>query len=481
MKTGYLKAFAATMCLCLSAGTVHAAQKALLIGAGVYPYLEPDAQLSGPANDVRQMADFLKGDWGFASSDVRILVEEGAAKNNILGSITGWLASETRPGDRVIIYYSGHGSQVPDRNGDEEDGLDETFVPTDYGRRGARAEDMLTDDEIASALSTLKGREVILIADSCHSGTVNRDVVPDLVSKGLDAKARYLPFSGVSRSLPVVRDEEPLARETNVHLTLSAALPHQLAWETNGSGIFTQNLIRGLRTREADLNGNGRVTTAELLNYLRPRTEQWCQRVEDCRDLQFTPNMSPRNEAFILQPASAEGPVQTVTGNTADDVSDVLPEQSSQEIKVSILPGSVHQIGDEVQFQLTSAVDGYLTLFDLTVEDDLVLLFPTDEDRSAGKTGRIRANSALTVPDPSYGFSFEAEGPAGKGKLLAIVTEDPVDLENLLAANGEFEPIGNKIDFMKELSGRLNKVWTADNANRSARWAAGYQDYEIRQ
>ena len=54
-------------------------QKALLIGAGVYPYLEPDAQLSGPANDVRQMADFLKGDWGFASSDVRILVEEGAA------------------------------------------------------------------------------------------------------------------------------------------------------------------------------------------------------------------------------------------------------------------------------------------------------------------------------------------------------------------------------------------------------------------
>lgn len=166
MKTGYLKAFAATMCLCLSAGTVHAAQKALLIGAGVYPYLEPDAQLSGPANDVRQMADFLKGDWGFASSDVRILVEEGAAKNNILGSITGWLASETKPGDRVIIYYSGHGSQVPDRNGDEEDGLDETFVPTDYGRRGARAEDMLTDDEIASALSTLKGREVILIADS---------------------------------------------------------------------------------------------------------------------------------------------------------------------------------------------------------------------------------------------------------------------------------------------------------------------------
>ncbi len=92
------------------------------------------------------MADFLKGDWGFASSDIRILVEEGAAKNNILGSITGWLASETRPGDRVIIYYSGHGSQVPDRNGDEEDGLDETFVPTDYGRRGARAEDMLTDE-----------------------------------------------------------------------------------------------------------------------------------------------------------------------------------------------------------------------------------------------------------------------------------------------------------------------------------------------
>ncbi|MBN9672028.1 caspase family protein [Roseibium aggregatum] len=473
-------ALAAGLCLGLGATQAQAAQKALLIGAGEYPYLPPKAQLSGPANDVRAMTQFLEGYWGFSKSDIRILVDGDASKQKILNAIQSWLPGATQPGDRVIIYYSGHGSQIPDTSGDEEDGKDETFVPTDFGRNGDQASDMLSDDEIGRALNMLKGREVILIADSCHSGTINRDIVPGLAKDGIDARPRYLPFSGSSTFFADARDVEPLAREVDTHLNLSAALPHQLAWETNGSGIFTQTLIQGLSSGQADQNGNGRITTAELLNFMRPKTEAWCQGVEQCRELQFTPNVSPRNEAFVLQPVRPAEPVQTVTGDSSEDVSDVLPERERDKIAVRILPGAMHEIGDEVQFQLTSELDGYLTLLDLTAEGKLVLLFPTDEDRAAGKTGKIRANSTLTVPDPSYGFSFVAEAPAGNGKLLAIVTQDRVDLEDLLAANGTFEPIDDKMGFIKEISGRLNTVWTGDTTNRSVSWAAGYKEYEIR-
>lgn len=465
----------------LFAAPAQAAQKAVLIGAGAYPYLDEDSQLYGPENDVRAMADFLEESWGFSTSDIHILIDGDATKRKILDTIRVKLASETQPGDRVIIYYSGHGSQVPDANGDEEDGLDETFVPTDFGKNGPREEDMLLDDEIGSALAALPGREVILIADSCHSGTINRDVTQSLASKGIDARSRFLPFTGVSSSLPAVRNEEPLGRDVSTHITLSAVMPNQLSWETGGSGIFTQYLIKGLGTGAADLNGNGRITTSELLSYIRPRTEEWCRGVPRCRELQFTPNMSPKDEAFILQPvAPPSQPVQTVSSDSNEDISDVLPAQEQQKISLSILPGNVHNIGDEVQFRITSSVDGYLTLFDLTAENELVLLFPTDEDRTHGKTGRIKGKSPLTVPDPSYGFTFEAQAPTGKGSLLAIVTEDQVDLESLIAPNGDYEPIADKMDFMKELAGRLNTVWTGDAANRSAHWISGYQDYEIR-
>jgi len=461
--------------------TAEAGQKALLIGVGDYPHLPPSAQLLGPANDLRAMSSFLQSYWKFDPSDIRVLKDKDATKDNILSSISGWLASQTRPGDRVVIYYSGHGSHVPDRNGDEADGEDETFVPSDFGRRGNRAEDMVLDDEIGKALAALPGREVILIADSCHSGTVNRDIFGSDMADDPDVRARYLPFGGSARSVPQTsRSEDPLARDTGSHITLSAALPHQLAWESRGYGIFTRNLIEGLSRGAADLNGNGRITSAELMNYIRPKTERWCKQVAQCRELQFTPNISPRNEAHILQPLLEGAPIQTVDGSTAEDASDIVPELNADEIRVDILPGNVHRIGDEVQFRLTSGLEGYLTLLDITAEEELVLLFPTDEDREAGKTGRIRSGSSLTVPDPSYGFAFEAQAPAGKGRLLAIVTEDPVDLEDLLKANGAFEPITGKAAFLKEISARLNQPWTEDTTNRGARWASGYEDYEIK-
>ena len=188
----------------------------------------------------------------------------------MLDALGVWLPGATRPGDRVAIYYSGHGSQVDDESGDEQDGKDETFVPTDYGRNGERAEDMLLDDELANALNQLRDRQIVLIVDSCNSGTVTKSLQVD----ALNARARYLTFRTTTKG--IVRDEEPISEEINVHLTLSAALPHQLAWESDGSGVFTKLFIKALTDMRADRNGNRSLTTAELMNYVKPRTETWC-------------------------------------------------------------------------------------------------------------------------------------------------------------------------------------------------------------
>ena len=65
---------AALALLVLGAGPepADAGRKALLIGAGAYPYLPDNAQLQGPRNDVRSMNAFLVREWGFSSSDIRV-------------------------------------------------------------------------------------------------------------------------------------------------------------------------------------------------------------------------------------------------------------------------------------------------------------------------------------------------------------------------------------------------------------------------
>jgi hypothetical protein len=54
-----------------------------------------------------------------------------------------WLIGGTQPGDSLFFHYSGHGSQVVDHSGDEEDGLDETICPVDFKSAG-----QIIDDEV---------------------------------------------------------------------------------------------------------------------------------------------------------------------------------------------------------------------------------------------------------------------------------------------------------------------------------------------
>lgn len=75
-------------------------------------------------------------------------------------------ADQLQPNDIFFIYYSGHGGQVPDLDGDEEDGMDETWCL--YNGQ-------LIDDEIHYLLTTFKpGVRILVLSDSCHSGTITK-------------------------------------------------------------------------------------------------------------------------------------------------------------------------------------------------------------------------------------------------------------------------------------------------------------------
>jgi len=82
------------------------------------------------------------------------------------------LVRESRPGDEVFIYWSGHGGKCADTDGDEEDGQDEFLVPYDAGGETvqARLASVLLDDTFGRWMQDLDGRKVVVILDACYAG-----------------------------------------------------------------------------------------------------------------------------------------------------------------------------------------------------------------------------------------------------------------------------------------------------------------------
>ena len=149
-------------------------RRALLIGIDAYRNV---SNLVGPVNDAMLMRDFVTSGLGFDPGDVRLLLNAEATRDNILRELDEWIVDGTRPGDEVFLFFSGHGFQQPDTNGDEPDRFDETLVPVDVVvRDDETVSGMITDDEMAAVLGRLSGRHVNMVVDACHSGTSDRSV-----------------------------------------------------------------------------------------------------------------------------------------------------------------------------------------------------------------------------------------------------------------------------------------------------------------
>jgi hypothetical protein len=149
---------------------------------GINDYPGTNADLSGCVNDVKDWSGVL-GANGFG---VKTFYNEECRKAVMVEAI-GNLITDSLPGDTLVIQYSGHGSFVPDLDGDEPDGVDECLCPHDY------TNGMLLDDEL-NKLFKMKpeGANLLFLSDSCHSGTVSR-FVPSL--QGPTNKIRFLPPS----------------------------------------------------------------------------------------------------------------------------------------------------------------------------------------------------------------------------------------------------------------------------------------------
>lgn len=204
---------------------------ALVVGISDYIHLDEGegGDLVGAEFDARRVRDVLVMARGFPEENVRVLLNHDATKAAVEEGVTDWLVQNARPGDNVVIWYSGHGSQKWDEDGDEDDGLDETLAPADVLPQDTRND--ITDDEFNRWLGMLPTDNVVVVLDNCNSGTGTRDVTPfssgRLLARDLDALER--PPGAARRAVGEMQDETGFdATETRV-LELAAAQPFQVA------------------------------------------------------------------------------------------------------------------------------------------------------------------------------------------------------------------------------------------------------------
>jgi metacaspase-1 len=120
-----------------------------------------NGKLNAAENDANDMC-LLANTQGFQST---VLLRNEATRNGVISTIQK-AATSLSTNDFFFITYSGHGGQIPDVSGDEIDGLDETWCLFDGE---------LIDDELSMLWSTFqKGVRIVVLSDSCHSGTITR-------------------------------------------------------------------------------------------------------------------------------------------------------------------------------------------------------------------------------------------------------------------------------------------------------------------
>ena len=160
--------------------------RALLIAAADYYYLP---SLKAPPRDAKDMSEALQA-LGVPAENIQVLSDASgshATRQNIIDALER-LKHESMPGELVVLYYSGHGTQVRDQNGDESDQRDEALVPVDAPLR-MEPSDVVLDDHIKSTIDHIRanGANVWAIFDSCLSGTLTRNGNASARIKGVTA------------------------------------------------------------------------------------------------------------------------------------------------------------------------------------------------------------------------------------------------------------------------------------------------------
>jgi hypothetical protein len=432
--------------------TARGEDRALLIGVGRYAHLEE--KLNGVSLDLGMMNELCQL-MGFKQHAIKVLENEQASTAGVYEAIENWLIRGTGPQDRVLFYFSGHGSQVPDENNDETDHFDEVLLLYDVtltekqGRQTLNG--VLHDDHFGGMLAKIKSRNILVILDACHSGSATRSI--RLAPRSIpirNAQVKYFYYSpmleaaGGSGRFDVMEPDVSAAAEGR-YVAISACRDDEMTLATAQGSMFTLGLREALRAAARD----GKSISPEELQR---RTTLFIQEQIGSEEAAFHPQIA--GQKFLLERPLELASFSGGNGFVRQNL-EAMVHKSHATVWIN-LNKTCLEPGDVLEISVRISEPGYLNVVSVRPDDQATVLFPNQYHRqNAVKRGE------LTIPTRQMNFELVADGPPGTNLITAFLTRSPVDSYKNGFRTPEDVMAGLSPDSTRSLRLRQKQGWMA--------------------
>jgi hypothetical protein len=341
-------AFALSLILCAAGPAWCASLYGLTIGVDDYEGTAND--LDGAVNDADDVAQALRR----LGADQVISLDNGDATKDHIVAAWSELLGKAKAGDTIVFSYAGHGSQEPEPPGrhDEADGLNENFLLGGYEPSGPKTRERIVDDEMFEWMKQADDKhvKVVLVADSCHSGGMERSAS----AAGVKFRKGNFPAITDDRLTPAPEQFAKLTETDFNSVTFVGAVAEdklvpEVTVDGKKRGALSWAFSRALEGR-ADKDGDGEVSEFELLGYIVPA-------VHALVESQQTPQVLP------LRARS----VPLVTLREAGSQAEAPADEEELKLKLAVVGGDasavsglpfVTIVADKTQADLVWSADG---------------------------------------------------------------------------------------------------------------------------
>ncbi len=481
----------------LVASGANAANHALLIGIGKYK----TRTLEGPPHDVAALRGVLASKYDFKRENIRTLINQEAVKSRILGEIEQ-LTHRTQPGDRIFIYFSGHGTSrrddlmalpLPHGSG--------ALVPADFsGDPNQSIEDLMSQlivgrRDLRPMLERLdRDRQVLMVFDTCFSGNTVRAtgvIQPLNLSRYINLESRSV--FNEERSIGSFEEnlihDEPYPYQNIFYI--SASSENEIAKDIQQDllylyptidgkphGALTDSLLRVLAGQvQIDTNNDGAWSQMELYTALRSLVQQRFKQTPQALPKQGgnadnlharaffvrsggglatetrTPTSSkPIMRVRIVEPLPVlRAHISRIDGVIiANDDPDLIITKDGDAV-VLALP-NMHPLCRFTSFDIHQVVDRIRR--HLRIQPLINLIYPQQQfNVEIELIGSYQ--KSIVSEDETFGFEIRTEKPA----YLLVIDVDPSGAVHVLHPfdKSELQPLapGEK----KIMTGRLRALW----------------------
>ena len=400
------------------ASSARGEDRALLIGVGRYAQI--DEKLNGVSLDIHMMREFALL-LGFKRQAIKVLEHETASTEKVFSTVENWLINGVGPDDRVLFYFSGHGSQIPDENNDENDQFDEVLLLYDAAlkeqSRSRTLTGVLVDDDLNTMLARMQSRNILVILDACHSGSATRSLRLNPRSISVDgAQVKFfsyspLPPAGGGQGSFDVMDAEDSSEIKDRYVAIAACRDDEKTISTSQGSIFTIGLRQVVRSAAMA----GVDITPEQLQH---QTTAFIRKEIQSDAIAFHPQIAGshnlKKRPLKLAPLAAGG------GFVGKEM-ERLVYKSNATLWIH-LNKTCFEIGDVLKISVWVPEAGYLNIISVDPKDRATVLFPNQYHISSAVN-----RGKLTIPANRMDFEMVTDGATGSNQITAFLTKSPLN------------------------------------------------------